>query len=179
MQTGHNDRAALAFTQALELSPDDAQLRVLRGRAYLACKAWDLAAADFDRALDLKRSAAAYLGRALARLQLNRPREAAADAEEAGRRAGGDWRQAYGAACLLAQASAQTDSARLSDSARRERQRQQEFAVNLLEKAVEAHPADGRAAFWRDTVQAEPALRPLRSRAGFAELDRRYTPRRP
>ncbi|MFO0846541.1 MAG: protein kinase [Gemmataceae bacterium] len=169
------DRAALALTQALDFTPGDLRLLELRGRAYLSCKAWDLAAKDFDKALAARLSAEAYEGRAQALLRLDRPREAAHDAEKLAELAGGDSARLYSAALLLAQAAGQLEAGRSAEALKAERVRCQKRALQLLDEALQGRPEGERAAFWSEKVEAQPSWRPLRERPEFARLERRFS----
>ncbi len=173
MEMKQFDRAALAYTQALELTPQDSQLLTQRGRAYLACKAWDLARKDFEAALAIRTSFDATLGHGQAMLQLNQFREAARDAEKAAKLAAGEAKSLYACAILLTQAAAKFDS-----SLRRQRDQLFDRAVTLLEQSLQARSTEQRATFWQDVVTNEPSLRPLRERPQFAALQRRYSPSR-
>jgi hypothetical protein len=48
--------------------------------------------------------------------------------------------------------------------------RYQDHAVMLVREALKRTPADRRAAFWRDSIQADPALSTLRRRIASPEL---------
>ena len=48
--------------------------------------------------------------------------------------------------------------------------RYQDRAVVLVREALQRMPAERRAAFWRDSIQADPALRTLRRRLASPEL---------
>ncbi|MGL4553533.1 MAG: protein kinase domain-containing protein, partial [Gemmataceae bacterium] len=92
------------FTVALALAPDDAVLRLYRGRTYLACHAWELAERDFDRVIAADpKNAGAYHARGLARAQQRRGEAALEDADRAAALAGADARQLVGLAALFAQ----------------------------------------------------------------------------
>jgi serine/threonine protein kinase/tetratricopeptide (TPR) repeat protein len=174
VQLGQHQAAVGDFTLALSLEPDDLGLRLQRGRTYLACQAWQLAAQDFDAVLERDpRSAAAYQGRGAARLHLGQVREAADDAEHLARHAGKDAALLFGGACLLAQVAGQIDGARPGE-ARRRRLRFQDRAVALLSQLLDRLPAGERGDFWRKTVQREETLKPLRSHAAFTQLARLY-----
>jgi tetratricopeptide (TPR) repeat protein len=174
VQLGQHQAAVADFTLALAIQPDDASLRLQRGRTYLACQAWKLAVADFDAVLQRDAaSAAAFQGRGVARLHLGQVREAADDAEQFARRAGQDSTLLFGAACLLAQVSGQIDGASVGE-ARRQRRRYQDRAVALLRQVLDRVPAGERAAFWRKTVQAEETLKPLWSHESYTQLARLY-----
>jgi hypothetical protein len=48
--------------------------------------------------------------------------------------------------------------------------RYQDRAVMLLREALRRLPANQREAFWRDSIQADPALRALRRRVAAPEV---------
>jgi tetratricopeptide (TPR) repeat protein len=174
VQLGEHQAAVGDFTLALALEPDDVGLRLQRGRTYLACQAWQLAAQDFDAVLQSDaRSAAAYQGRGTARLQLGHLREAADDAEQLARHAGKDKALFFGGACLLTQVAGQIDGSKPGE-ARRNRLHFQERAVALLRELLDGLPAGERGDFWRKTVQPEEALRPLWASPEFTQLARDY-----
>jgi serine/threonine protein kinase/tetratricopeptide (TPR) repeat protein len=174
VQMDQHQAAVTDFTLALALEPDDVSLRLQRGRTYLACQAWKLAAADFDAVLQRDAgSAVALQGRGLARLHLGLVRQAGEDAEQLAVRAGQDSSLLFGAACLLAQVSGQINSAS-AGAVRRQRQHYQERAVALLRQVIDRLPAEQRAAFWRKTVQGEETLKPLWSHVPFTQLERLY-----
>jgi serine/threonine protein kinase/tetratricopeptide (TPR) repeat protein len=174
VQLGQHQAAVGDFTLALTLEPDDLGLRLQRGRTYLACQAWQLAAQDFDAVLERDaRSAAAYQGRGAARLHLGQVREAAADADHLARVAGKDTTLLFGGACLMAQVAGQIDGATPGET-RRRRLHLQDRAVALLHQILDRMPAGQRSDFWRKTVQREETLRPLWSHAAFTQLARLY-----
>jgi tetratricopeptide (TPR) repeat protein len=174
VQLGQHQAAVGDFTLALALEPDDLGLRLQRGRTYLACQAWRLAAQDFDAVLQRDaRSAAAYQGRGTARLHLGQLREAADDAEQLARHAGKDAALLFGGACLLAQVAGQIDGSKPGE-ARRNRLLFQDRAVALLREVLDRVPAGERGDFWRKTVQREETLRPLWSDPAFTRLARLY-----
>jgi hypothetical protein len=48
--------------------------------------------------------------------------------------------------------------------------RYQDFALQLIREALEREAPEKRAAFWRDTIQSDPALKAIRRRLKFEEL---------
>jgi tetratricopeptide (TPR) repeat protein len=175
-QSGRARQAVGDVTLALQLTPNDRSLWLQRGRAYLTCRAWDLAAGDFDEALKRDdRCAEAYQGRALARLWLSRPHEAAEDAEAVARCANGDPLRLHAAAALLVQASGQMDGDRRGPaSAQRATAHLHDRAVALLKSALECVPPERRPDFWVRHVHDDRTLRPLWSHDGFRHLQRRH-----
>jgi tetratricopeptide (TPR) repeat protein/tRNA A-37 threonylcarbamoyl transferase component Bud32 len=175
LQQGEHQSALGDFSLALGLAPNDLALRLQRGKTYLACQAWKLADRDFDEVLRHDDAVvAAYDGRATARLHSGQIREAIEDAEQIAQRADNDSTLIYRAACLLAQAAGQIEPGRRDGPAARQRAEYQDRALIRLRQAVELLPAGERQVFWRDKVQAEPALRSLSARQGFRQLDKRY-----
>jgi tetratricopeptide (TPR) repeat protein len=174
-------RAIEDFTQALARTPESAPLLRKRGWLYLLSDAPRLALGDFDEAIRLEPSESdAYNGRGSARVRLGQHREAVADAERATAAgpAAATPRVYYTGARIYAQASIVAavevrkkgqDTAALVD-------RYQDRAAWLLNEALRRIPSEKREAFWRDTVQADPALKALRRRlralevSGAAEL---------
>jgi tetratricopeptide (TPR) repeat protein/tRNA A-37 threonylcarbamoyl transferase component Bud32 len=165
------------FTAALALRPGVASLYRRRGWAYLVSGAAPLALRDFDEAIRLDASSGeAYGGRGSAQIALGRHREASADAEEAARRGAAEPRTLYDAARILAQAAERA----AGEVGRRGRsdvlavQRYQDRAVQLLGEALRRTAADRRAAFWRDVVQTDQALRTLRRLPAYARVAAKY-----
>jgi tetratricopeptide (TPR) repeat protein len=172
-KAGDHAGAVADLTLALQLQPAEEGLRLQRGQAYLACQAYPLALRDFDEVVRRQPdNGAAYLGRGLVRLQQAPLGEAVADAEEAVRRAPAARHVVYGAACLLAQAGGQAGRGTAPGHGGEARRRYQERALQLLRQALLLVPEGERAAFWRDTVRADPSLQPLRGDAAYARLER-------
>jgi tetratricopeptide (TPR) repeat protein len=175
LKRGDHKAALNDLTQALALGPEDVTLWVLRGQAYLACKAEELARHDFEEAIRRgPHSGVAHLARGLARLRSGRHIEAAEDAETAARLEPGNPRLLYDAACLMAQAAGQVQATGLS-ATRRERERRaryQDRSVALLRGSLLHLPAGQRARFWNDTVKSERSLAPVRDTAGYRQLER-------
>ncbi len=161
------------FTAALEMDPDNSDLRMQRGQAYLACRAWELALHDFDGVLRHDPSqAAAYLGRAEARVRLDQVAAAVADAEEAVRRGPVTPRLAHAAASVCALAAgkvAQTNPADIRCYRYRGR------AVRFLRQALQQLPAPAeRRKFWREQIAPDDTLRSLRDSEDFQRLQQEY-----
>jgi tetratricopeptide (TPR) repeat protein len=157
------------YSQALSRRFDEPRLLRRRGWSYLAAEAHQLAMADFDRAVGLDPSDAdAHAGRGFARARLGRYREAVNDAELALRRDGANWRTVYNAARVYAQAaSAIRREPRKADAAVSSLFiRYRERTLELLQRALDRAPAEQRTTILRETIQADPALRPVRTRLG-------------
>jgi serine/threonine protein kinase/Flp pilus assembly protein TadD len=161
---------------ALELHPEPARLQhllCLRGWAYLVCESPTLALADFEAALkhDLS-DGDAHNGRGTAHARLGDRRAAIADAREALRYSKADHRVTYNAARIFAMASSIAAS-EVGENARVARalaSEYQDIALHLVREAFGRQAPENRAAFWRDTVQKDPALKPIRRRLKFEEL---------
>jgi tetratricopeptide (TPR) repeat protein len=173
VELGRYQAAVDDYTQALALAPEDAGLHAARGWAYLGTDSARLALADFEEAVRLDPGLGdAYDGRATALVRLGRLADAAADAEEAARRAGRDRRLLFNAARVYAQAVGRLDA----DATRRgradleTRALYQDRAVALLRDALAATPDARRPAFWEEQVQKDPGLNPIRSATGFKRL---------
>jgi tetratricopeptide (TPR) repeat protein len=168
-------RAVAAYTEALRLKQDAATLDQ-RGWAYLRLKSPRLALADFEAALKLDPGHVESLcSRGHARLSLGRVAEAVADAEETLRHGPTTERLLLNLACLYARASVEVDMGAArgrpvagGDSASGYRER----AVGLLREALARVPEGQRQNFWRQKVEAEPALASLRGSAGMLRLER-------
>ena len=165
------------YTVALSLRPGVSSLYCRRGWAYLVSGAAPLARRDFEEAIRLDPSSGeAYGGRGSAQIALGQFREAAADAEESVRRGVPEPRTLYNAARTLAQAA----EAASGEVGRRGRsdvttvRRFQDRALQLLGQALQRTAPDQRAAFWRDVVQTDQALRIIRRLPGYARFAAEY-----
>jgi tetratricopeptide (TPR) repeat protein len=163
------------FTQALALRPhaQSAPLLRKRGWLYLLAVAPRLALGDFDEAIQLEPSEGdAYAGRGSARVRLGQLREAVADAEQALAAGPATPRLYYAGARIYAQASivATTEVRTKGQDAAALVERYQDRAAWLLSKALRRTPPGARETFWRDSVQADPALWVLRRRLRSWEL---------
>jgi serine/threonine protein kinase/tetratricopeptide (TPR) repeat protein len=173
-----------ALTRAVELRPEDSELRAARGWVYLVCDAPKLALPDFDEAVRLLHGreasqpeargasealADALNGRGYARVLLGDQRQALADAEAALRLLPRKPRSLYNTARIFAQAAGRADK----DPARAEHQN---AAVTLIRQALERLPRQEADAFWRDYIRADPALLALQQVPGFVQLKGKYDP---
>jgi tetratricopeptide (TPR) repeat protein len=166
-------RAALeSYAQALSLTRDPDTL-TLRGWAYLAFGAAQPALRDFEEALELRPgSADPLLGRASARVKQGKMKEALADAEEGLRKGQTTYRMFYLAARVYSQAAS-----RLRDPAAGARPGldvaapYEARAVELLRSALALVPAGERADFWRNYVQLDGDLNPIRSHRAMRALE--------
>ena len=112
---------------------------------------------------------------------LGEHREAVLDAEESLRHGDIEAHLVYTAARTMAQAA--------QSAAREPRPRgkpdldairaYQDRAMKLLRQAFELTPSSGRAAFWRDVVEPDPALSGIRRLSEYARLAQKYGPPAP
>ena len=128
---------------------------------------------DFERAIRLDGSnGETYSGRGSARVLMGQHRAAVADAEESLRRGEPNARMYYLAGRIYARAAstAAGEVRQAGRSAVALTASYQDRAVALIREAVRRHPAGQRAAFVRDQVFTDPALRPILHRLKFEEL---------
>ncbi|MBV8608905.1 MAG: tetratricopeptide repeat protein, partial [Singulisphaera sp.] len=166
------------YTQALARCPDRSGLWTRRGWAHLVTNAAQLALEDFERALRLDgANGDAYSGRGSARALLGQPRAAVADAEESLRHGPPDAQRYYlaGRIYVRAAVAAATEVRRAGRSAVDLTASSQDRAVTLIREAVRRHPAGQRAAFVRDQVFTDPALRPILRRLRSKSLTEQMT----
>ena len=152
------------YTQALARRPDQPGLWNRRGWAHLVTNAVQLALADFDRAIRFDGSNGdALSGRGSARVLLGQHRAAVADAEESLRHGEPSSRMYYLAGRIYARAAsaAAGEVHKAGRSAVALTASYQDRAVALIREAVRRTPAGQRAAFVRDQVFTDPALRPI------------------
>jgi tetratricopeptide (TPR) repeat protein len=144
-----------------------------RGWAHLVTNAVQLALADFERAIRLDGSNGdTYIGRGSARVLLSQHRAALADAEESLRHGDPNARMYYLAGRIYARAAsvaanevrqAGRETVALTAS-------YQNRAVALIREAVRRTPSGQRAAFARNQIFTDPALRPILRRLKLDEL---------
>jgi eukaryotic-like serine/threonine-protein kinase len=165
------------YTLALASQPRDSVLHGRRGWAFLFTGAYQLARSDFDEAIRLDPAGAdAYSGRGSTLVALGYYREAVLDAEESLRHGDIEAHMVYNAARTLAQAA--------QSAARESRPRgkpdlntiraYQDRAMKLLRRVLELTPHEGRAAFWRDVVEPDPALSGIRRLSEYARMGQTY-----
>jgi tetratricopeptide (TPR) repeat protein len=162
------------YTQALELTPE-AVTYALRGWAYVRLGGAALALRDFDTTLRASpNNGDARAGRGTALVLLGRTREALVEADRAVQLAPGEARTLCAAAGVYALAGVRRPS---SGPATREAQEQRQYALNLLEQALNTLPdRTRRAEFWRDNVQADTALQTLQQEPRFRRLAAGFNP---
>jgi len=160
-------------TLALALSTGKAHLLARRGWLHILTDAPRLALRDFEEALGRDPSSGeAYTGRGSARVRLGQVRDGLADAEKALGLGKPTATLLYNTGRIYAQAAivASTEARRKGQEAVVLVYRYQDRAVMLVREALRRLPADQRAAFWRDSIQADPALRTLRRRIASPDL---------
>jgi tetratricopeptide (TPR) repeat protein len=174
--------AVADYSRALDIAPRPAalRLRIHRGWTYLVNGVPKLARQDFDEAIRLDgRNGDAHVGRGYALVQLGRTQGIAqgiADVERGLRLTSGDSRLLWNAAQAYAQAAGKL-AAEPGPRSRPDLDRQlayQDQAVELLRKALLLVPAGKRASFWKDYIQDNPALGPIRNCHAFAQLAADY-----
>jgi tetratricopeptide (TPR) repeat protein len=175
-QLGDYPQAIEDYTQVLAMEPNHAATQTTRGWAYLATGSYQLAQHDFEEAIRLRpQNGDAYNGRGYARVRLGQYREAVEDAKAALKRGSENAsRLYYDAARIYAQAvgKAQADPRPLS---RQGMAWYQERAVVLIRQALESLPPKERERFWRDTIQLDNALSPIRGSTAFIRLASEYS----
>jgi tetratricopeptide (TPR) repeat protein len=179
------------YTLALGQEPGDTSTRCLRGWLYLLTDSVRLGLKDFEECLRQDpHSGDALAGRGTARIRLRLlvdPRAAErrqellagtmADAEEAERQGPVTDRLLYNLARLYAQTGVQLDADARAGQGRRAAElasRYQERALDYLRRTLEMIPAERRARFWRDQVEADPALKGIPRGAEYFQLEARY-----
>ena len=144
-----------------------------RGWLYLISQAPALALRDFDRAIELDpTNSDAYEGRGEARIRLGDHRVAVADVETALRLGIPSERLAYNAARIYAQAALAVTSEvrRKGRDAVILANKYQDRAVVLTTEAMRRIPPERRAEFWRDQIQADPALQSIIPRLKSSQM---------
>ena len=161
------------YSQALELQPNDARMRAERGWAYLMLESPTLALVDFEAAIKLNPDEGdGYNGRGTARAFLGDHSAAVADAREAVRHGGTKARIKYNAARIYAVA-ASVASAQVGVKGRQARllaTKYEDTALQLIREELQRQTPVQRAAFWKETIQGDPALKAIRRRLRFDDL---------
>jgi tetratricopeptide (TPR) repeat protein len=170
MKLSKYPEAAEDYSRVVEKAPD-ADIYHHRGWAHFFADAWKLALRDFARAVELNPDLDdVYAGRGLARVMLGQYRDAVADAEEALRRKPGTPEMMHNIACIYAQAVTRVEA----DLAENDRQtRATEYrrcAVEAVRCTLQMVCPEERAAFWRDKILTDSALRPIRNDPNFQQL---------
>ena len=161
------------FTQALTIDPARPVPLIQRGWAYLVSGAPRLALTDFDQAVRVApMDPDAHNGRGLALAYQGQHHDAVLAAERAIQHAGDDPRTPYNAARVYVKAAASVvaDAPRRNLGQARLADDYLDRAQALVRQSLERMPAERRASFWSDVVQADPALAALRQRPKFSQL---------
>jgi eukaryotic-like serine/threonine-protein kinase len=164
------------YTRALEIEPDAATYAA-RGWCYLVADAPRLALPDFEEAVRrAPESGDAHAGLGSSRVLLGDYRLAVADAEEALRRGPASPRHCYNVARIYAQAVALVENDPLNGrpTILSLAGDWQQKSVQLLARALDMQSPDDAARFWRDVIQTDKALNPVRRSQGFKQLAGRY-----
>src|SRR5262249_14837036 len=155
------------------LSSSKVTLLCQRGWLHIVTDAPRLAHRDFEDALGLDPSSGeAHTGRGAARVRLGQLPEGLGGS---GKGLGAGQASAhllYNAGRIYAQAAivASTEARRKGQDAVILVNRYQDRAVTLVREALKRLPADRRAPFWRDSIQADPALRALQRRISSVDF---------
>jgi tetratricopeptide (TPR) repeat protein len=160
------------YGQALGRRPD-AETYTCRGWAHVRAESLSLALTDFQEAIRLHPATAeAYNGRGHVHALRGQYGEAIRDAQAALDRQPKDPRTCLNAAHVFAQIVGGMATER---GTRGREAPYQDRALELVQRALErTHPRE-RAAFWRDTVAPDPALRPIRNSPEFRRLADQYS----
>jgi tetratricopeptide (TPR) repeat protein/tRNA A-37 threonylcarbamoyl transferase component Bud32 len=170
---GEHAAAAEDFTRALGFQPDDAIALAGRGWSYVVLESTVLAERDFDRAVKVDpASPDALLGRAYVRVKAGSPADGLRDAEAALRLRQREPQLLYNAARVYARAArrAEDDPARQGPAGWEDRARLEGRALELLREALQALPAERQAPFWRQQVERDAALGPLRRTPAYRQM---------
>ncbi len=155
------------LTLAMAHRPDKARLLTRRGWLYVVSNAPRLALHDFEAAIALDpKSGDAYNGRGYARLVQGEHQYAVADADQALALGEPTSHLYYNAARVYARAAviASADVRKKGRETVTVVARYQDRATELLRQVLRWMPEGDRAAFWREVVPADPALRALSRR---------------
>lgn len=82
LQQGQHEQAIEAYSKAIELAPDRADLYSDRGWAYMTMEDWEHAAADYGRVIELAPSASAYNNRCWSLYKMGEYEKALPDCDE-------------------------------------------------------------------------------------------------
>ncbi|HMF13999.1 MAG TPA: thioredoxin fold domain-containing protein, partial [Gemmataceae bacterium] len=190
VKLGKREMAEADFSRAIELKPDDADIRIARGEFYEQRKQADKAAADFDAAVDLKAKTVescrkafaaaprtlskrkalsdAYLALAKVQRSARRPADASATARERIKLWPGSFGETYNLACDLAQCGPLVGKDKaLTPEIEAQRRKYADEAMDALRAAV--------LLGWNDAAhtKVDTDLDSLRDRDDYKELVRR------
>jgi tetratricopeptide (TPR) repeat protein len=175
---GELSAAIDAYSAALRQDPRDTTTRRYRGWTYLLADAAQLAVEDFEACLRADRdSADALAGRGRARVRLGQLAGALEDASAVEKQGSLTVRRFFDLACIYAQAAALVETEARTNRSPLGAARvafYEDRALKHLRHTLEELPAERRAAFWREQVQANPALAPIRRGTAYFQLARQY-----
>jgi tetratricopeptide (TPR) repeat protein len=126
-------------------------------------------------ALVFWRNGDAYSGRGYARVRLGEYRQAVDDADTALKRGPKSSRLLYDAARIYAQAVEKVQTDLRQSNRRAMASDYQERAVVLIRQALESLPPKERRLFWREPIQQDNALSPIRASTAFLSLASEYS----
>jgi tetratricopeptide (TPR) repeat protein len=157
------------YTQALALAVNADSPRLLRYRGWsnLANDAFWTAVNDFDKSIGLApANGDAYLGRGLARARLGLYHDAEVDAEKALKYGDATPLFAFRVARIYSQAAlaVSLEARSKRENADRSFLRYQDLAVTNVRLALKRTPAPQRPAFFRETIQPDPAMKAISKR---------------
>jgi tetratricopeptide (TPR) repeat protein len=164
------------YARALEIEPD-AGTYAARGWCYLVADAAQLALPDFEQALRLDPNLGdAYAGRGSSRVLLRQYRPALSDAGEALSHGPASPRHYYNIARIYVQAGDALDREAWRDhrASAGTQGAWHDRALRVLTRALELQPHPDAARFWKDVIQTDKVLNPLRRSLRFAALAERY-----
>jgi Flp pilus assembly protein TadD len=152
-----------AYTQGLEIAPNDVKLLVKRGWALVGLNQYEKARDDFAKVInDHPDHAEAHTGLGYVHACRNRSADAQREANLALLHGAGDYLVLHNTACIYAELS-EADSKRL--------QEYQDLALDELGRAIELWSREPATLDEQELVKEEPAFRqPLRERPEFQRL---------
>ncbi len=169
------------FNHALLQGPRPAAgLWAYRGWAYYFTDSWQRGAADFEEALAVRRielrafpmgqDSDIHNGLGNCLVMLGQYRRAVVEAKEAYRLRPATANMMTNLACIFAQARARVQNDRKEDARDALAEDYTARAVALLRESLDMVPPSGRGRFWRDVIQADRTLDPIRKAAAFKRL---------
>jgi serine/threonine protein kinase/predicted Zn-dependent protease len=174
----HNYPGAIKdYNRALAYQPDDSATHAYLGWVYVVSGVPKLARDAFDDAIRLnERNGDAYSGRGYLRVQRGEYERAVEDAQTAVRCAPHDPRTLWNAAIIFAQVFGKLHVEGAGTPAAWEAHFQyQEEALRLLGRALADTPAEKRAGFWRQKVEQNLDLKPIRGSREYDKLAAEYS----
>jgi serine/threonine protein kinase/Tfp pilus assembly protein PilF len=171
MKLGRYSEAVDDFTRAL-IGGSSTDTYAERGWANFFSDAWKPAVRDFEKAIGANpENGDAYVGRGLARVMLGQFSEAVADAERALSLRPDTPETLHNIACIFAQAASKVVAADSGVFDQSLADRYQNRALKTLRQSVLRVPIEKRVNFWRRKVSPDRWLDPIRTSAGFQQLE--------